>query len=114
VPKSLQLPSGCPELLQELKTRIRTAQVRAAFAVSRELVLLYWWSIGQDLASRFAAEGWGAKVVDRLAHDLEIEFPGVEGFSPRSLKYMRAFAAAWPDQAIVQQVAAQLPWGHHT
>jgi predicted nuclease of restriction endonuclease-like (RecB) superfamily len=112
VPKSLQLPSGYPELLQELKTRIRTAQVRAAFAVSRELVLLYW-SIGQDLASRFAAEGWGAKVVDRLAHDLQIEFPGVEGFSPRSLKYMRAFAAAWPDQAIVQQVAAQLPWGHH-
>jgi hypothetical protein len=51
----------------------------------------------------------GAKVIDRLAHDLQNEFPSVEGFSPRSLKYMRSFAAAWPDEPIVQQIAAQLP-----
>src|SRR6266702_5471061 len=52
-------------------------------------------------------------VIDRLAKDLGAEFPGVEGFSPRSLKYMRTFAGEWPDESIVQQVAAQLPWGHH-
>jgi hypothetical protein len=55
VQKSLQLPSGYHELLQELKGRIRTAQVRAGLAVSRELVLLYW-SIGRDLSQRFATE----------------------------------------------------------
>ncbi|MCU1249399.1 MAG: hypothetical protein JWQ49_2428 [Edaphobacter sp.] len=108
----IALPSGYSELLQELKTRIRGAQVQAAFAVSRELILLYW-SIGRDVLLRQEGQGWGAKVIDRLAQDLQIEFPGVEGFSPRSLKYMRAFAAAWRDEAIVQQVAAQLPWGHH-
>jgi predicted nuclease of restriction endonuclease-like (RecB) superfamily len=108
----LEPPSGYPELLQDLKTRIRAAQVRAALAVNRELVLLYW-SIGRDILARQGSEGWGAKVIERLAHDLQIEFPGVEGFSPRSLKYMRALAEAWPDEAIVQQLIAQLPWGHN-
>ena len=31
-------------------------------------------------------------------------------FSPRNLKYMRAFAEAYPDMAIVQRVVAQIPW----
>ena len=106
------LPSGYPELLETLKHRIRNSQVRAALAVSRELVLLYW-SIGQDILTRQLAEGWGAKVVDRLAFDLQAAFPGVAGFSSRNLKYMRALAEAWPEEAIVQQLIAQLPWGHN-
>jgi predicted nuclease of restriction endonuclease-like (RecB) superfamily len=105
------LPSGYPALLEELKARIRAAQLRAALTLNQETILLYW-SIGQDLASRFAAEGWGTKVVDRLAKDLGTEFPGVEGFSLRNLRYMRSFAEAWPDPQILQQ-AAKLPWGHH-
>lgn len=106
------VPAGYPELFTELKTRIRSAQVRAAFAVNRELILLYW-SVGRDILARQADQGWGAKVIDRLAGDLQTEFPGIQGFSPRSLKYMRSFAAAWPDESVVRQVAAQLPWGHH-
>ena len=112
VPKSLQSPSGFPEFLQDLKGRIRTAQVRAAFAVSRELVLLYW-SIGRDLSQRFVTEKWGGKIVERLAHDLQAEFPGVEGFSPRNLRYMRSLAEAWPEPEILQQLIAKLPWGHN-
>ena len=106
------LPSGYSALLKSLKERIRTSQVRAALAVSRELVLLYW-SIGRDILVRQRQEGWGAKVVDRLAADLQKVFPGVEGFSPRNLKYMRSLAEAWPEEPIVQQLVAQLPWGHN-
>jgi predicted nuclease of restriction endonuclease-like (RecB) superfamily len=91
VETSLQLPSGYSELLQELKARIRAAQVRAALAISRELVLLYW-SIGRDLSERFERESWGGKIIDRLANDLQTEFPGVEGYSPRNLRYMRSLA----------------------
>src|SRR5580658_11107063 len=112
VEKSLQLPSGYQELLQEIKGRIRTAQVRAALAVNRELVLLYW-SIGRDLSQRFASEGWGTKINERLASDLQAEFPGVEGFSPRNFRYMRALAEAWPEQEILQSLIAKLPWGHN-
>jgi predicted nuclease of restriction endonuclease-like (RecB) superfamily len=112
VEKSLQLPSGYHELLQDLKSRIRTAQVRAALAVNRELILLYW-SIGRDLSQRFAAEEWGGKIIDRLSRDLQAEFPGVEGFSPRNLRYMRSLAEAWPDEEILQQLVAKLPWSHN-
>lgn len=106
------IPGDYESFLGELKERIRTAQVRAAVSVNRELVLLYW-QIGRDILSRQKEHGWGAKVVDRLAADLRREFPGIEGFSPRNLKYMRAFAKAWPDDAIVQQLVAQIPWGHN-
>jgi predicted nuclease of restriction endonuclease-like (RecB) superfamily len=109
--KELQTPSGYAELLAEIKERIRSAQLRASFAVSRELVLLYW-SIGREILVRQNAEGWGTKVIDRLAKDLGAEFPGVEGFSPRNLKYMRSLAEAWPDPEIVPQLVALLPWGH--
>jgi predicted nuclease of restriction endonuclease-like (RecB) superfamily len=112
MPNALQTPAGYAELLEQLKTGIHSAQVRAALAVSRELVLLYW-SIGREILDRQEAEGWGGKIIDRLAHDLQNEFPGVEGYSARSLKYMRALAAAWPEESIVQQLIAQLPWGHN-
>jgi predicted nuclease of restriction endonuclease-like (RecB) superfamily len=105
-------PVGYADWLADLKARIHSAQQRAALAVNRELVLLYW-QIGRDILERQAREGWGAKVIDRLAHDLRGAFPEMKGFSPRNLKYMRAFAQAWPDSAFVQEVLAQLPWYHH-
>lgn len=100
------------DFLRNLKTRIRQSQVKAALSVNQELILLYW-QIGQDILARQQQEGWGSKVVDRLAQDLKLEFPGMQGFSSRNLKYMRAFAEAYPAEAIVQQVAAQVPWAHH-
>ena len=72
-----------------------------------------YWQIGRDILERQAEQGWGAKVIDRLAHDLRTAFPAMKGFSPRNLKYMRAFSEAWPDAEIVQRAAAQLPWGHN-
>lgn len=74
-----------------IKRRIHSAETRAALGVSRELVLLCW-SIGRDILAKQDAEGWGAKVIDRLAKDLGTEFPGVEGFSPRNLKCSFSFS----------------------
>ena len=72
--------------------------------------MLLYWQIGRDILARQAEQGWGAKMIDRLAHDLRTAFPDMQGFSPRNLKYMRAFAEAWPDAQFVQEVLAQLPW----
>jgi len=105
-------PAGYLDWLAELKTRIHTAQQRAALAVNRELVGLYW-QIGRDILERQAQQGWGAKVIERLAHDLRAAFPDMKGFSRANLMYMRAFAEAWPDAEIVQQAVGQLPWGHN-
>ncbi len=89
------VPSGYGELLAELKQHIQNAQLRASLAVNRELVILYW-QIGREILTRQARESWGTKVIDRLATDLKSVFPEMKGFSPRNLKYMRAFAEAWP------------------
>jgi predicted nuclease of restriction endonuclease-like (RecB) superfamily len=104
-------------MLADIKARIRTARVGAALAVNRALIELYW-EIGSEILRRERSEGWGAKVIDRLAADLRREFPDMTGLSRRNLQYMQAFAAAWPgpDQAgesIVQRPVAQLPWGQN-
>ena len=108
----LSLPENYSEFLQSLKERIRTAQVKAALAVNRELVLLYW-QIGQDILERQKQEGWGAKVITKLSKDLKAEFPDMKGFSRTNLLYMRSFANAYPDLQIVQQAAGQIPWFHN-
>lgn len=98
--------------LHELKERIRNAQIRAALAVNRELVLLYW-QIGQEILIRQRKQGWGAKVISQLAKDLQKAFPDMKGFSRTNLLYMRAFAEAYPDEQFVQQAAGQIPWFHN-
>ncbi len=107
----LPVPEGYVEWLAALKQCIGSARQRARLAVNRELVQLNW-HIGRDILARQAEQGWGAKVIDRLAHDLRTAFPDMKGLSPRNLKYMRAFAEAWPDEGFVQEVLAQLPWYH--
>lgn len=98
--------------LTELKQRVREAQTRAAVRVNYELVLLYW-RIGKDILDRQDRQGWGTKVINRLSEDLRKEFPEMKGFSPSNLGSMLAFARAWPDEAILQQLVGKLPWGHN-
>jgi predicted nuclease of restriction endonuclease-like (RecB) superfamily len=109
---SINLPDSYGTLLQDLKERIQNAQLKAAVAVNRELILLYW-DLGARIIAQQNEEGWGTKVIDRLAGDLHGAFPSMKGLSPRNLKYMRAFAQAWPDVSIVQAALAQLPWYHN-
>ena len=110
--KNSVLPGGYSEFLANLKRRVQKARLKAALSVNQELILLYW-EIGQMILKRQRKEGWGAKVIERLAHDLRKEFPDMKGFSARNLKYMRSFAEAYPDKKFVQQAAAQIPWFHH-
>ena len=78
------LPAGYAELLEGIKTQVRAARIRAALSVNRELIELYW-EIGRSIVERQDAEGWGKSVVDRLARDLQAEFPGNSGFSPSNV-----------------------------
>jgi predicted nuclease of restriction endonuclease-like (RecB) superfamily len=105
------MPGWYPELLASIVQRVAVGRRRAIAAANQELVATYW-AIGRDILDRQEAEGYGTKVIDRLSADLRREFPEVRGFSPRNLKYMRAFASAWPDVKVVQAPLAQLPWYH--
>jgi len=114
-PKSIVHQPGAQlyaHFVEGIRKRIRTAQVKAALAANAELVLHYW-DIGRDILAAQKQEGWGTKVIDRLAADLQREFPRLSGYSARNLKYMRAFAEAWSDRAIMHQLGAQIPWKHN-
>jgi len=111
-PPRTSMPDWYPDLLDSVASHISTGHRRAITAANTEMLTTYW-SIGQEILTRQNQEGWGAKVIDRLSADLKGRFPTAKGYSPRNLKYMRAFAAGWPDRAIVQAPLAQLPWYHH-
>lgn len=107
-----QMPNWYPELLESVAQQMMAGRHRALVAAGQELVATYW-RIGRAILDRQGEEGWGTKVIDRLAVDLSHRFPDARGYSARNLRYMRAFAAAWPHEAILQAPLAQLPWYHH-
>ncbi|HAZ60106.1 MAG TPA: DUF1016 domain-containing protein [Gammaproteobacteria bacterium] len=111
-PTKASLPRDYAEAFSAIKRRIQEERLRVVLAANAAMVLLYR-DIGRMILERQDRAGWGAKVIDRLAADLRGAFPDMKGFSPRNLKYMRAFAAAWPEWAIVQEALAQIPWYHH-
>ena len=105
------------QTLSDLKKRIQEAQIRATFAVNKELLKLYWL-IGKTIHEKQKANGWGTKLIERLAMDLQNLFPGIAGFSKRNVFRMRSFYLAYQ---IVPQAVAQfeelpifkIPWGHN-
>ena len=103
------LSADYPHLLEDIKARIRTAQVRANLAVNRELILLYW-EIGRLIAGRQQREGWGAGIIPRLARDLKNDLPDIKGFSERNIGRMIAFYRAYPSlfKSFLPQPGAKL------
>jgi predicted nuclease of restriction endonuclease-like (RecB) superfamily len=119
------LPKDYAAVLEDIKKHVRTAQLRAVSASSRELIELYWY-IGRSIVERQKSEGWGRSVVERLASDLQKAFPGIAGFSPLNVWRMRAFYLAWTEdlQKLSQPVTeleakklsrlvTEIPWGHN-
>jgi len=99
-------------VLKEIKEKILTSQVKAALAVNRELITLYW-EIGSRIHLKQRINGWGSKTVETLARDLKSSFPDMKGFSLTNIKYMIQFAKEYPDFTISQQAVGQIPWGHN-
>ena len=130
------LPDGYGVFLDSLKHRVRNSQAKAMLSVNRDLVSLYW-DIGREIAKKQDHEGWGRNVVDRLAEDIQVVFPGISGFSRRNVFRMRAFFKAYGMPGIVAQpvrqtaenekvaqpvreavaampqAVAEIPWGHN-
>lgn len=104
---------GYKDLLGEIKKKVKSAQLKAAVAVNKELIQLYW-EIGNSVLEKQETERWGSKVIEKLARDLRSSFPDMKGFSPRNIQYMVTFAREYPKTPITQQPVAQIPWGHNT
>ena len=96
-------------LLGEIKERIRSAQYAALRAVNRELINLYW-DIGRLIVERQSGQTWGRSVVQNLAKDLQVEFPGVAGFSAPNLYKMRQFYDAYQSNENLSPLVREISW----
>ena len=111
-PTDAEMPLWYGEMLNDIKSLVHCSRTKAVTAANAEMIMLYY-RMGRMILDRKQQEGWGAKVVDRLACDLKEAFPSLQGFSPRNLKYMQQFATTYPDELIVQRSVAQLSWRHN-
>jgi predicted nuclease of restriction endonuclease-like (RecB) superfamily len=110
LPETLHsMPDGYGAFITTLKKRVAEERIRITLSANSAMIMLYW-EIGNKILEQQSSEGWGTKVIDRISYDLKQAFPEMSGFSPRNLKYMRKFAEAWRDKAIVQRTVAQIPW----
>lgn len=108
-PNSSEMGNSYLRFIEEIKTEIRQQRISVVLNANASMICLYW-NIGQAILQKQADEGWGAKIIDRIAADIKTAFPEMSGFSPRNIKYMRRFAQCWPNFDLVQQVVAQIPW----
>lgn len=108
-PNLSEMSDNYLQFIEEIKNEIRRQRVSVVLNANSSMICLYW-NIGKAILEKQENEGWGAKIIDRMAKDLKDAFPDMSGFSPRNIKYMRKFAECWPDFEIVQRVVAQLPW----
>ena len=99
-------------ILSSLKTRIRSAQIKASISVNTQMIQLYW-EIGRVISHEQRRHKWGSKVVQRLSEDLQKEFPGMRGLSYRNLDYMKKFFEEYQDVTILQEPLAKLTWYHN-
>jgi predicted nuclease of restriction endonuclease-like (RecB) superfamily len=110
-PSLAHLPEAYAATLEEIKRHLQQARVRAVLAAN-PIVIEAYWQTGKIILARQQEAAWGAKIIDRLAADLQAEFPDMRGLTRRNLFSMRAFAEAFPNGSIVKQPVSQLPWGH--
>lgn len=108
-PSLSEMSDAYLKFIEEVKSEIQKKRISVVLNANSSMICLYW-DIGRGILKKQEEEGWGAKIIDRMAKDLKEAFPEMSGFSPRNIKYMRKFAESWPDFEIVQRVVAQIPW----
>ena len=103
------MPPWYTPLIEQIISDVKQQKVKTFLNANAEMICLYW-RIGYRILERQNEEGWGARIIDRIAKDLRNVFPEMKGFSPRNLHYMRRFASIYNDYEFVQRVVAQIPW----
>lgn len=90
-PKLSEISDDYLDFIEEIKEKIHKQRVSIVLNANSSMICLYW-NLGKAILQKQTEEGWGSKVIDRMAKDLKDAFPDMSGFSPRNIKYMRKFA----------------------
>lgn len=97
--------------IAEIKTKVRQAQYEALKAVNVKLIDLYW-EIGKSIAEK-QSESWGKAIVPTLSKELQIEFPGMSGFSVSNLWQMAQFYTEYQGIENLQPLVGEISWTKH-
>ncbi len=109
----MELDTSYKRWLEELKTKIQSAQLKASVAVNSQLLQLYW-DLGREIVQKQSQASWGDAVLDQLSVDLKLSFPDISGFSKRNLYAIRQWYLFYAQRfEFVPQPVAQIPWGHN-
>ena len=100
------------KFLNDLKNKIKQSQYQAYRTVNKELISLYW-DIGKSIVEKQEKLGWGQKIIQQLAEDLQKEFPRNSGFSYANLDRMRKFHLSYKDNPKLAQLVREIPWGQN-
>jgi predicted nuclease of restriction endonuclease-like (RecB) superfamily len=106
------LPDGYGDILEEIKKKIKDAQLRALTAVNKELISVYW-EIGKTIHDRQKAGSWGKSIVEQFAKDLQKFFPGMTGLSSRNIWRMRDLYLSYNGNIKLTALLAEISWTHH-
>jgi predicted nuclease of restriction endonuclease-like (RecB) superfamily len=99
-------------LLGAIKERIRSAQYEALRAVNKEMISLYW-DIGKMIVEKQKGKTWGKRIVENLAKDLQVEFPGIRGFSSQNLWRMKQFYETYASKEKLSPMVREIGWTHN-
>lgn len=114
--KPINLSKGYISVLEDIKVKIKSAQIKAHLSVNQEMIRLYW-EIGKTIVDKQQKYKWGSSIIDNFSHDLQREFGTLKGFSSRNLRKMKMFASEYSElftkDPIWPQLVAKLPWGHN-
>jgi len=99
--------------LDGIKKKIKKTQLKVAISANAQLIEMYW-DLGKEIIVKQKSTAWGDSVLDRLALDLKLSFPNINGFSRRNLYAIRQWYLFYSAQSeFVPQPVAQIPWGHN-
>ncbi|MDO9464867.1 MAG: PDDEXK nuclease domain-containing protein [bacterium] len=100
------------KFLNDLKSKIKQTQYQTYRAVNKELISLYW-DIGKSIVDKQKKLGWGQKIIQQLAEDLQKEFPKNSGFSYANLDRMRKFYLTYKNNPKLAQLVREIHWGQN-
>lgn len=88
------IPKDFSAAVKDIKLAILQARAQAARAANVEALKLYFY-VGGYVSKKTRSAKWGTGAIDALSERLQVELPGLRGFSPASIKYMRLWFEAW-------------------
>ena len=104
-----KLPNDFALAVKDIKLAILQARAKAARLVNAEALKLYFF-VGGYISKKTRNAKWGSGAIDALSNQLQVELPGLRGFSAMSIKYMRLFFEAWAESPEIRHLASVEFW----